>query len=144
MNKRICVIFIMLFMSLPVLAGGIGYVDYQKIIDNYKYANITKQELEMKGVELQKFLKQKEEEYSLLESPVQKSKFEEQMHEEVMKREEAFNDFVNKREETVKKRINTAIEQVRIQKELDAVLDVESIYSGGIDITKDVIQILNL
>lgn len=133
-----------IFVSLPTFAGGVGYVDYEKIIDNYKFAKVTKQELDMKAEELNKFLEQKQEEFKLLESPVQKTKFEAQMHEEILKREEAFNDFVKKREEVVKNRIKNTIEQIRVQKELDAVLDSESVYSGGTDITNDVIQMLNL
>ena len=143
MIKKICIILLVSSISLPIFASGIGYIDYGKIIDNYKFANVTKQELDMKGEELNNFLKQKQEEFKLLETPVQKSKFEEEMHKEVLKREEAFNDFVKKKEETVKKRVYGAIEQVRIQKELDTVLDVDSIYSGGTDITNDVIQLLN-
>ncbi len=144
MIKKICIILLINFICIPVLAGGIGYIDYEKIINNYKFAEVTKQELDMKSEELKKFLEQKEEEYKLLESPVQKSKFEAQMHEEVIKRENAFNDFVKKREEAVKKRIFSAVEQVRVQKEFDAVLDKESIYSGGTDMTNEVLELLNL
>ena len=143
MKKKISAIFVMILICLPVFAGGIGYIDYEKIIDNYNLAKTTRQELDTKAKELHDYLTQKEEEFNQLESPVQKSKFEMQMQEEVMKRESAFNDFVKKREETVKQRIKTVVEQVQNEKGLDAVLSEESVYSGGVDITEDVIQQLN-
>jgi len=143
MKKKISAILIMILICLPVFAGGIGYIDYEKIIDNYNLAKTTRQELDTKAKELHDYLTQKEEEFNQLESPVQKSKFEMQMQEEVMKRETAFNDFVKKREEAVKQRVKAIVEQVRNEKGLDAVLSEESVYSGGVDITEDVIQQLN-
>jgi len=141
--KNLLIILFLQIITLPILAGGIGYIDYDKIVDNYKFANITKQELNMKAEELDNYLKQKNEEFKLLESPVQKNKFETEMQQEVMKRETAFNDFVKKREEVVKQKILSSIEQVRKEQGLDAVIDSDSVYSGGIDITDIVIQKLN-
>jgi len=74
--KNLLIILFLQIITLPILAGGIGYIDYDKIVDNYKFANITKQELNMKAEELDNYLKQKNEEFKLLESPVQKNKFE--------------------------------------------------------------------
>ena len=143
MKKNILTILLILLISSPVFSSGVGYVDYDKIIENYNYAKTTIQELDTKSNELKKYLLQKEEEYKLLESPVQKNKFETEMKQEVMKRESAFNDFAKKREEVVKQKIMSGIEQVRTEKGLDAVLDSSSIYSGGEDITNAVIEYLN-
>lgn len=143
MLKKILIIFIMFFISAPAFSGGIGYVDYERIIENYNFAKTTRQELDIKSKELEKYLIQKENEFKLLESPVQKNKFEMEIKEEIMKRETAFNDFVTKREAIVKQRIHSAIEQIRKEKNLDAVIDSSSIYSGGEDITNVVIEYLN-
>ena len=143
MIKKILIILFLFFISLPAFSSGIGSINYEKIIENYNFAKTTKQELDTKSKELEKYLIQKEEEFKLLESPVQKSKFESEIKAEVLKRETAFNDFINKREEAVKQRVMSAIEQVRKEKNLDAVLDSSSVYSGGEDITQAVIDYLN-
>ena len=38
-------------------AGGVGYIDYAKVIDNYDYAKQVTKEVDAKGLEMQKFLK---------------------------------------------------------------------------------------
>lgn len=143
MIKKLLIVFLMFFVSTPAFSSGIGYINYEKIITNYNFAKTTRQELDTKSKEMEKYLMQKEEEFKLLESPVQKNKFEMEIKAEVMKRETAFNDFVSKREEAVKQRITSAIEHVRTEKNLDAVIDSSSIYSGGEDITNAVIEYLN-
>ena len=54
-----------------------------------------------------------------------------------------FNSFREKREEQVYTRIHAVTEKIRLEKGLDAILDARSVFSGGIDITNDLIQKLN-
>ena len=144
MIKKTILLTLFICMGLKQsFASGIGFVDYNKIIQNYNYAKIAERELYTKSVELQKYLEEKEVEYSKLDSPIQKNKFEQEMKAEVQKREIAFDDFRAKREETIKTRLKTTIDKVRIEKGLDVILSIDNIYSGGIDITEDVIEILN-
>ena len=41
-------------------AGGVGYIDYAKVIDNYDYAKQVTKEVDAKGLEMQQFLVDKE------------------------------------------------------------------------------------
>ena len=36
-------------------AGGVGYIDYAKVIDNYDYAKQVTKEVDAKGLEMQQF-----------------------------------------------------------------------------------------
>ena len=100
-------------------------------------------EIEAKGNEIQQYLINKEAEFNKLESPIQKKKFEETVQAELKTKEAAFNAFRDKREEEVYTRIHAVAEKIRMEKNLDALLDARSVFSGGVDITDALIQKLN-
>lgn len=142
MKKFFIILGIILFCS-PVFAGGVGYINYDKVISNYQYAKNTLKEIETKNNEIQQYLIKKEEEFSKIESPVQKKKFEESVRVELQAKEKAFNVFREKKEDDVYNRIHAVSEKIRLEQNLDAILDARSIFSGGIDITDDLIKRLN-
>lgn len=141
--KIVTSFFILLLYSLPSYAGGVGYIDYDKVISEYLFAKSTQREIENKGIEIRKYLEQKEAEFKKLETPLQKQKFEASVQTELKTREQAFNDFKLKREEAVYTRIHAVSEKIRVNKELDAILDARSVFSGGVDITDELIKTLN-
>lgn len=141
---RFLIIFCFVYMQIPVLAGGVGYINYPKVIENYQFAKATMQEIQNKHNEIQKYLEQKEIEFNKLETPIQKQKFEATVQSELRVKENAFNDFREKKEEVVYKRIHAVSEKIRIDKGLDAILDERSVFSGGIDITDELVKMLNL
>lgn len=141
MKKLILSIF--LIISSPCFASGVGYINYDKVIANYQYAKNTLREIETKENEIQQFLAKKETEFNKVESPVQKKKFEEMVRVELQAKEKAFNVFREKKEEEVYRRIHAVSEKIRLEKSLDAILDARSIFSGGVDITDDLIKKLN-
>ena len=93
-------------------AGGVGYIDYAKVIDNYDYAKQVTKEVDAKGLEMQQFLVDKETAYVTLK---------------------------NKREQEVFTKIKDAAKAVMVEQKLDAVMDVRGIFVGGVDITDSVI-----
>lgn len=141
--KKFLIFMISILIAVPTFAGGVGYINYEKVFDNYQFAKNTVREIETKENEIENYLKQKEEEFKKLESPVQKSKFEAEVQEELKTKETAFNDFREKREEAVYTRIHAVTEKIRLEKGLDAILDSRSVFSGGVDITDSLIKLLN-
>ena len=75
--KKLTAIVVFLTMLSPVFAGGVGYINYEKVATNYSFAKTSMQEIEKRGFEIQQYLKQKELEFSKLETPLQKQKFQE-------------------------------------------------------------------
>ena len=71
-------------------AGGIGYIDYVKVIDNYDYAKQVTKEVDAKGLEMQQFLVDKEKEYKSLDTPLKKQTFEEKVAQEFKAKEAAY------------------------------------------------------
>ena len=141
--KKLLMILILLSLALPSFAGGVGYINYDKVIDEYQFAKSSLREIEAKAKEIQRYLDAKEEEFSKLDSPVQKKKLEATVRNEMKTKEAAFNDFRNRREELVYTRIHAVTEKIRLEKGLDAILDQKSVFSGGVDITDELIKKLN-
>ena len=142
MKVIITSIFI-LFFSLPVFAGGVGYINYDKVVQNYQFAKNTLMQIEVKNNEIKQYLMMKENEFNKLESAVQNQKFEATVQAERRTKEHAFNDFRERKEEEVYNRIHAVSEKIRLEKGLDAIIDARSVFSGGVDITNDLIQKLN-
>ena len=143
MNIKKILVGLCLLVSMPVWAGGVGYINYEKVVQNYQFAKNALREIETKGNEVQQYLMLKEKEFNQIESAVQKKKFEETVRAELQTKEKAFNDFRNKKEEEVYTRIHAVSEKISLEKGLDAIIDARSVFSGGVDITDVLIQRLN-
>lgn len=141
--KKLLIILGLILFATPCFAGGVGYINYEKVAANYTFAKNAMKEIEAKGNEIQQYLINKEAEFNKLESPIQKKKFEETVQAELKTKEAAFNAFRDKREEEVYTRIHAVAEKIRLEKNLDALLDARSVFSGGVDITDTLIQKLN-
>jgi len=143
MRKFLITLMVLGLFAETAFAGGVGYINYEKVAANYQFAKNSFTEIENKGKEIQKYLETKEEEFDRIESPVQRKKFEDTVRKELTAKEKAFNDFRTKREEEIYNRIHVVSEKIRMEKGLDAILDIRSVFSGGEDITDALIQKLN-
>lgn len=142
--KNLFVIILMFLATSPIFAAGVGYINYEKVAVNYKYAQNIMKDIEKKGQEIEAFLKSKEVEFNRLETPLQKQKFHEATQQELKAKESAFNDYRNKKEEEVYKKIYAVAEKIRLEKNLDVLIDARGVFSGGTDITDILIQRLNM
>ena len=120
-------------------AGGVGYIDYAKVIDNYDYAKQVTKEVDAKGLEMQQFLVDKEKEYKSLDTPLKKQTFEEKTAAEFKTKEAAYVTLKNKREQEVFTKIKEAAKAVMVEQKLDAIMDVRGVFVGGVDISDSVI-----
>ena len=121
-------------------AGGVGYIDYAKVIDNYAYAQKVTKEVDAKGLEMQQYLVDKEKEYKALDTPLKKQAFEQKTAQEFKVKEEAYVNLKTKREQEVYNKIREAAKAVMVEHKLDAVMDVRGVFVGGMDITDNVIS----
>ena len=143
MKNKILVLIALLLISTPSFAGGVGYINYEKVAANYTFAKNSIKEVEQKGIEIENYLKAKEAEFNKLETPLQKKKFQETVQAEMQIKEKAFNDLRTKREEEVYQRIYAVAEKIRLEKQYDVLLDARGVFSGGNDITDLLINRLN-
>lgn len=141
--KKFLVILTLCLLINPALASGVGYINYEKVAANYNFAQTSLKEIEIKGREFQQFLQAKENEFNKLETPLQKQKFQESTQNEIKAKEDAFNKFREQKEEQVYQRIYAVAEKIRLEKELDVLIDARGVFSGGKDISDELIQRLN-
>ena len=141
--KKFLILLALFMIATPCFAGGIGYINYEKVAANYSYAKNSMKEIEAKSNEIRQYLINKEAEFNKIESPIQTKKFEESVQAELKTKDAAFNAFREQREEEVYTRIHAVAEKIRMEKGLDALFDARSEFSGGTDITDALIQKLN-
>ena len=125
-------------------AGGVGYIDYAKVIDNYDYAKQATKEVDAKGLEMQQYLVDKEKEYKSLDTPLKKQTFEDRVSQEFKAKETAYLTLREKREKEVYTKIQDAAKAVMVEQKLDAIMDVRGVFVGGVDVTPNVIQKLKM
>lgn len=124
-------------------AQTIGYVNYKTVESNYEYAKTAYKEIDTKYLELQQYLMDKEKQYKNIESPINKKNFEEQVQKDFKLKSDEFDKLKLKRAQEVENNILQATKAVAAEKNIDIVLDYRVIFTGGIDISQDVVNYLN-
>ena len=133
------VLTLIVSFNAKVFAGGVGFIDYKKVQDNYPYAQSIAKELDNKSLELQQYLVDKEKQYKALDTPLKKQNFEEKTKKEFEAKQSAFVNYKLKKEEEVFKKIQAAAKQVLVEHKLDAIIDYRTVFVGGLDVTDLVI-----
>lgn len=122
------------------MAGGVGYINYPKVQDNFAFAQAAIKEVDAKSLELQQFMVDKEKQYKALDTPLKKQNFEDATAREFNAKQEALIKLKAQKEEQVFNKIQAAAKQVLVEQKLDAIVDFRVIFVGGVDITDQVIQ----
>ena len=148
MNKfkfTILALAVMVLTSLnsAAQAGGIGFLNYKKVQENYAYALDAVKEVDAKGLELQQYLVDKEKEFKALDTPVKKKNFEDKTAKDFKIKQDAYVAMKAQKEEAVFTKIQAAANQVLVEQQLDAIVDFRIIFVGGVDVTDLVIKKLN-
>lgn len=130
-------------LNTAAQAGGVGFINYKKIQENYAFAKDAVKEVDAKGLELQQYLVDKEKEFKALDTPVKKKNFEDKTAKEFKAKQDAYIAMKTQKEEAVFTKIQDAAKQVLVEQQLDAVVDYRIIFVGGVDITDLVIKKLN-
>ncbi|MBR2430875.1 OmpH family outer membrane protein [bacterium] len=140
-NFRLALVLLSIVAMTSIAnAGGVGYIDYVKVIDNYEYAKKATKEVDAKGLEMQQYLVDKEKEYKSLDTPLKKQTFEQKTAQEFKVKEQAYIALKNKREQEVYTKIREAAKAVMVEQKLDAIMDQRGVFVGGLDITDMVIN----
>ena len=136
-------LILMLSANLTANAGTIGYADFDKVLSDYTFARNAYKEIDNKSAELRQYALDKEKQFKSIDSPIQKKTFEDQVQKEFTAKAEKINTLTMQKEKTIRDNILAACKSVATAKKLDAVLDSNVVFAGGVDVTNDIIQILN-
>ena len=148
MKKLLIIVMVAIFMGLNMNAQAqadtvIGYANYKKIEQSYEYAKRAYKEIDAKVLELQQFVIDKDKEFKNIDSPVKKKAFEEKTQKDYKAKEDAILALKTKKEDEIFNNIMVATNAVAKSKKIDVVLDYRVIFTGGTDISNEVIQYLN-
>lgn len=145
--KTIFVIFCAMIMTASIQSAAnadtIGFVNYKTVESNYEYAKNAYKEIDSKYLELQQYLMDKEKQYKNIESPINKKNFEDQVQKDFKAKNDEFTNLKMKRAQEVEDNILQATKAVAADKKIDVVLDYRVIFTGGTDLSQDVIKYLN-
>lgn len=124
-------------------ASGFGVIDFEKVYANYAKAQDAAADLKVKEAELQKFVADAQKEIKNATTPLDKKNTEDKLNNEYKLKAQALIDDKNKQIKDLDDQVFAAMNSVAADKKLDIVLVKNVVLLGGIDITDDVLQILN-
>ena len=122
------------------LAGGIGYVDYERVLESYSYAQTARKNLDSKAMAIKQYMFDKEKEYENIQSPVQKQNFQDKVSAELKAKQ---TDFIREQarvEQEIFGKIRGVANAIMVEQKLDAVVSDKAVFCGGVDITDTLIS----
>ncbi len=143
LKTSLVVFCLMIITNLAAKAETIGYANFKKIESEYTYAQTSYKEIDNKVLELQQYVIDKDKQFKAIESPIQKKNFEEKIQKEYKSKEDAVLKLKLEKEDEIYKNIINATKAVATTKNIDIVLDYRVIFTGGVDISNDVVKYLN-
>ena len=137
MKKFITTLCVLAMMgsNCATFAAGLGYVDYERVIENCSFALNAKKKLDSKALEIKQYMFDKEKEYESIQSPVQKQNFQDKVTQEMKNKQNEYLKLQAKTEQEVFSKIKAVANQIMVEQKLDAVISDKAVFCGGIDIT---------
>ena len=123
-----------------VFAGGIGYVDYEQVIENCSFALNAKKHLDAKAMAIKQYMFDKEKEYENIQSPVQKQNFQDKVTAELKQKQADYMKEQARIEQEVFNKIREVAKVIMVEQKLDAIVSDKAVFCGGVDITKPLID----
>ncbi len=131
---------ILLFAGNIASAEGIGYIDYQRVIESTPFARDAMKAIDAKALELQQYLVDKEKEYKAIDTPVQKKNFQDKVANDFKAKESAFLKQKVKSEDEIYNKIKEATKTIMVEHKLSAIISDRAVFVGGVDVTNLVID----
>lgn len=133
----------LIFCASAANAKGIGVVDLGKIIENYTKAQEVTADLKVKEAELEKFVQGAQDQIKNANTPVEKKNLEEKLAEQFNIKRNAFAKEQSEKWQIIENEVFEKIKKVANDKNLDIVLNKQTVIIGGDNITAEVIKQLN-
>ena len=139
--KLLILAMLALFVTANVVsAEGIGYIDYQKVVETTPFSRDAMKTLDAKALELQQYLVDKEKEFKAIDTPIQKKNFQDKVASDFKVKEAAYLKLKAKTENEVFTKIKAAATTVMVEHKLNAIISDRAVFVGGMDVTNLVIE----
>lgn len=146
MKKFLNVILVLAFIAcsgLSAMADTIGVVDVTQIWSKYEDSIKVDKTADSKDVELEKYLLEKKRLIAKGASPVEKKNLEDKYAKEFQDKVSKTKQWYASEQKRLEDSIMDAIKKVAAEKKLTVILNKKTSIYGGVDITNDVLLILN-
>ena len=150
MKNKIAVllsVFLLCGLFSPLWADNVGYIDMDRLLQNFKEAKKIQEELQKKRDEYQKTFEEKQKK---IEEAKNNKKSDKEVQEMIAKMEEELKpqqEMVLKNEMEVQRnllnKIVTLAKKVKKEYGIDVILDKRVVYDGGFDLTDFILDKLN-
>ena len=117
--KKLKLMAILMAAGLALSFGNsanaeVGFINYQKVLDNYPAAQQAVKDLDAKGLELQQYMLEKEKQYKSLDTPLKKQNFETQTATEFNAKQDALMKLRNDKENQIMTQIQSAAKAIMV------------------------------
>lgn len=143
MKKSIIAVMTAVALMIPAgmaFAGGLGYVDYEQVVENCNFALNAKKQLDSKAMELKQYMFDKEKEYEAIQSPVQKQNFQDRVTAELKQKQNDFLRLQAQTEQNIFNKIREIAKEIMVEQKLDAIISDKAVFCGGVDVTQTLIN----
>jgi len=142
MKKVLLSMLAFMFFTLSANAAGVGVVNYDEISKNYSVAKRYNADLNNRVNAIKNLTKQKQKAVDEAKTNAEKTKLKKEALAQIEAKQKEYVQIRDRYEIELTKKINAAVETVRVQKKLDVVINSGAVITGGVNITKDVLAIL--
>jgi Skp family chaperone for outer membrane proteins len=129
--------------AVELTSQNVGFIDVNYIVNNSKETQALKQKQDALTVELQKYGITEKEKMMNAKSSLNKQDMEKELIKKVSVKKDDLEKQYRDNFIAVQQKIKTAVNSVEKKKHIDLVFTKDSLVSGGVDITKDVMEILD-
>ena len=121
--KNLKLMALIMAAGLVISAGTqanaeVGYLNYQKVLENYPAAQQAVKEIDAKSLELQQYMVDKEKQYKSLDTPLKKQNFETQTAAKFNAKQEALYKLRSSKEAQILNQVQTAAKAVMVSQKL--------------------------
>lgn len=129
-------------------ADAIGYVDFEKVMQDYDRAQSFLADTKVREAELRKlqadYVKQIEQsKKNSPKNPVASSQLEKDLSSQLTVRVQEYRDWATNQQKSIDESLQLAVKDSAKMKQVDVVLSRQAIFEGGVDLTSDVLARLN-
>lgn len=135
-------------MAGSAFADAIGYVDFEKVMEDYDRAQSFLADSKVREAELRKlqadYVKQIEEsKKNAPKNPVASSQLEKNLSDQLTVKVQEYRDWSTNQQKAIDNSLQSAVKNAAKMKQVDVVLSRQAIFDGGVDLTSDVLSRLN-
>lgn len=143
LNVLLVAVFIFCANSVALAANDIGVLDVGMVWEKYQSSVKIAKIADEKDVELEKFLLDKKRLIAQGSTPVERKSLEDKYAKQFQEKVETAKKWYAEEQKKLETNVMNAIKTVATQKTLSVVLSKKTAIYGGVDITEDVLTILN-